>query len=177
MAGERPDPGASSHPMRRFRGAEAQVQHHLVPTHGLGKELQGLLFDAVLQRLLDRDVCCWLQLTRRDTFSAEEMADPFIAESACHAVSASPTRSQFSRRMGMIAAQASRGSAPFLLVVIQPSSAVSRVESQGWEDMRQPCRQVVRDHPVVPSLQVAQHQLFSGTMQDRKCARIVSMLR
>ena len=42
-------------PLRRH--AEAQVQHRLVPTHGLCKELHGLLFDAVLQGLPDRDVC------------------------------------------------------------------------------------------------------------------------
>ena len=40
-----------------LHGAAAQVQHSLVPAHGRGKELHGLLFDAVLQRLLDRDVC------------------------------------------------------------------------------------------------------------------------
>ena len=44
-----------------LHGAEAKVKHRIVPAHGLGKELHGLLFDAVLQRLLDRDVC-WLQL-------------------------------------------------------------------------------------------------------------------
>ena len=40
-------------PMRheRLHCAEAQVQHCLVPTHGLCEELHGLLFDDVLQGL------------------------------------------------------------------------------------------------------------------------------
>ena len=37
--------------------AEAQIQHRIVPAHGLGKELRGLRFDSVLQGLLDPDVC------------------------------------------------------------------------------------------------------------------------
>ena len=45
--------------------------------------------------------------------------------------------------------------AAFLLVLVQPSSQRPRREPRS-EDIRQPCRQVVRDHPVVPSLQVAQ---------------------
>ena len=63
-------------------GVEAQVQHRLVPTHGLCKELHGLLFDAVFQRLLDRDVC-WLRLrcvaTRNEEHVALRMSstDPF----------------------------------------------------------------------------------------------------
>ena len=57
--------------------------------------------------------------------------------------------------------QASRGSRPFLLVVIQPSSQCPRREPR-LEDMRQPCHQVVRDHPVVPSKQVAQQCLERG---------------
>ena len=36
-----------------LHGVEAQVKHRIVPAHGLGKELNGLLFDVVLQRLLD----------------------------------------------------------------------------------------------------------------------------
>ena len=48
-----------------LHGAEAQVQHCLVPAHGLGEELHGLLFDVVRHRLLDRDVC-WLQLRQYD---------------------------------------------------------------------------------------------------------------
>ena len=65
-----------------LHGVEAQVQHRLVPTHGFGKELHGLLFDAVFQRLLDRDVC-WLQLrcvaTRNEEHVALRMSstDPF----------------------------------------------------------------------------------------------------
>ena len=31
----------------------AQVKHRIVPAHGIGKELHGLLFDAVLEGLLD----------------------------------------------------------------------------------------------------------------------------
>ena len=49
----------------------------------------------------------------------------------------------------------------FPLVVIQPSSQCPRREPR-LEDMRQPCRQVVRDHPVVPFLQVAQQCLERG---------------
>ena len=32
-----------------LHGTEAQVKHRLVPAHGFGKELHGLLFDAVLE--------------------------------------------------------------------------------------------------------------------------------
>ena len=65
-----------------LHGVEAKVKHRLVPTHGFGKELHGLLFDAVFQRLLNRDVC-WLQLrcvaTRNEEHVALRMSstDPF----------------------------------------------------------------------------------------------------
>ena len=45
--------------------------------------------------------------------------------------------------------------APFLLVLIQPPSQRPRRQPK-LEHMRQPCRQVVRDNLVVPSLQEAQ---------------------
>ena len=65
-----------------LHGVEAKVKHRLVPAHGFGLELHGLLFDAVFQRLLDRDVC-WLQLrcvaTRDEEHVALRMSstDPF----------------------------------------------------------------------------------------------------
>ena len=65
-----------------LHGVEAQVKHRIVPAQGLGKELHGLLFDAVLQKLLDRDVC-GLQLrcvaTRNEEHVALQMSstDPF----------------------------------------------------------------------------------------------------
>ena len=62
-----------------------------------------------------------------------QTADPLCAESARHAMLrglcrrwAASTRPHFSRRMGMSTSQASRGSWPFLLVVIQPSSQCPR---------------------------------------------------
>ena len=58
-----------------------------------------------------------------------QTADPSCAESARHATLrglcrrwAASTRPHYPRRMGMSTSQASRGSWPFLLVVIQPSS-------------------------------------------------------
>ena len=117
-----------------------------------------------------------------------QTADPSCAESARHATLrglcrrwAASTRPHFSRRMGMSTSQASRGSWPFLLVVIQPSSQCPRREPR-LEDMRQPRRQVVRDHPVVPSLQVAQQCLERGhpvaqglcTARPRSASRRVS---
>ena len=67
---------------KTLHGVEAKVKQRLVPTHGFGKELHGLLFDAVFQKLLDRDVC-WLQLrcvaTRNEEHVALRMSstDPF----------------------------------------------------------------------------------------------------
>ena len=43
-----------------LHGAEAQVQHRLVPAHGLSKELHGLLFEAVLKG-------CWVDMSAAAT--------------------------------------------------------------------------------------------------------------
>ena len=45
------------HPLRHetLHGAEAEIQHRIVPAHGLDKELHGLLFDAVFQGLLGEE--------------------------------------------------------------------------------------------------------------------------
>ena len=94
--------------------------------------------------------CCSATLLKMGCITDAEIGTP-----------ASPTRSPFSRRVGTSTSQASRGSRPFLLVVIQPSSQCPRREPR-LEDIRQPCRQVVHDHPVVPSKQVAQHCLERG---------------
>ena len=64
------------HPLRpeTLHGAEAQIQHRIVTAaHGLDKELHGLLFDAVFQGLLDRDVCR-LQLRCEATRNEEHVA-------------------------------------------------------------------------------------------------------
>ena len=62
-----------------------------------------------------------------------QTADPLCAESARHAMLrglcrrwAASTRPHFPRRMGMSTSQASRGSWPFLLVLVQPSSQCPR---------------------------------------------------
>ena len=100
--------------------------------------------------------------------AAEEMADPFIAESACHAVllghsvedglhhrrgnrhaCLANSVALLSRKGNEHIASISRF-AKFVLVLVQPSSQCPRRQPRS-EDMRQPCRQMVRDRLVVPS--------------------------
>ena len=97
------------------------------------------------------------------------MADPFHAESACHAVLLGDcVEDGLDHRRGNLDAclastvaslaeweQAHRKLAPFLLVLIQPSSQRPRRQPR-MQPVRQQCRQVVRDRPVVPSSQEAQ---------------------
>ena len=67
--------------LETLHGAEAHVQQRIVSAHGLGKESHGLLFDAVLHRLLGRDVCglqfrCGANLVRRARDTLDEQHGP-----------------------------------------------------------------------------------------------------
>ena len=103
----------------------------------------------------------------------KKVVDPSVAESACHAMLLGHSvEDGLHHRRGdrdaflanTVALLSQNGNdridsvwrfAAFLLALVQPSSQCPHREPRS-EDIRQPCRQVVRDHPVVPSLQVAQ---------------------